>query len=293
MGRDLAAADPRARELFEVADATLGFGLSEICYQGPEDDLRRTAVTQPALLTVSIAAARLLESRGLQPVAVAGHSLGEYSALVVAGALPFAEAVRAVHLRGRFMQEAVPEGVGAMAAIIGLDGDVVADLCREAAGSQVVSPANRNAPGQTVIAGHREVVERVSALARERGARRAVPLNVSAPFHCALMEPAARRLEGVLAELSFRDARLPVWINVDAAPETRADRLRDALIRQVSSPVRWEESLRSLWAAGHQSFLEVGPGTVLAGLAKRTLRGTRVQPAGTIEAIDALGAPAS
>jgi [acyl-carrier-protein] S-malonyltransferase len=293
MGRDLVEADDRAREVFETADRVLDLPLSEICFSGPEEELRRTAVTQPALLTVSVAAARLLEARGFQPEAVAGHSLGEYTALVVAGALPFEEAARAVHLRGRFMQEAVPEGVGAMAAIIGLDGTVAAAICREAAGSQVVSPANLNAPGQVVIAGHREAVDRAVDLAREKGARRAVPLNVSAPFHCALMEPAARRLGEVLAELSFADARVPVWINVDASPETAADRLREALLRQVASPVRWEESLRSLAESGFDDFLEVGPGAVLAGLVKRTLRTATTRPAGSWGAIESLQRGAS
>jgi [acyl-carrier-protein] S-malonyltransferase len=294
MGWDLAEADDRAREVFDTADRILEFPLSRICFEGPEEELRRTAVTQPALLAASVAAARLLESRGLRPEAVAGHSLGEYSALVVAGALPFEEAVRAVHLRGRFMQEAVPEGMGAMAAIIGLEGDAAAAVCREAAGSQVVSPANLNAPGQVVIAGHREAVDRAVELARERGARKAVPLNVSAPFHCALMEPAAARLAEVLAEISFADARIPVWVNVDAAPETEGGRLREALLRQVASPVRWEESLLSLSESGFHDFLEVGPGTVLAGLVKRTLRKTAaIRPAGTLEAIQGLQTAAS
>jgi [acyl-carrier-protein] S-malonyltransferase len=294
MGRDLVEADDRSRDLFDTADRVLEFPLSKICFDGPEEELRRTAVTQPALLTASVAAARLLDARGLRPEAVAGHSLGEYSALVVAGALPFEEAVRAVHLRGRFMQEAVPEGVGAMAAIIGLDGKAAADVCREAAGSQVVSPANLNAPGQVVIAGHREAVDRAVILAREKGARKAIPLNVSAPFHCALMEPAARRLAEVLAELSFADASVPVWVNVDAAPETAAGRLREALLRQVASPVRWEESLRSMAESDFHDFLEVGPGTVLAGLVKRTLGKTaRTLPAGTLEAIQGLETAAS
>jgi [acyl-carrier-protein] S-malonyltransferase len=294
MGSDLSAADAGAGELFATADRVLGFPLSQICFAGPEEELRRTAVTQPALLTASVAAARRLEAAGFRPEAVAGHSLGEYSALVVAGALPFEEAVRAVHLRGRFMQEAVPEGVGAMAAIIGLDGEAVAAVCGEAAGSQVVSPANLNAPGQVVIAGHREAVDRAVGLAREQGARKAIPLKVSAPFHCALMEPAARRLAEVLAEIDFADARVPVWTNVDAAPETAAGRLRDALLRQVASPVRWEESLLSLGESGFAEFLEVGPGTVLAGLVKRTLGKTaRTLPAGTLEAIRGLETAAS
>ncbi len=285
MGRDLAEAHPEARAVFEAADRALDLPLSRYCFQGPEEELRRTAITQPALLTTSVAAARVLEKAGHAPRAVAGHSLGEYSALVVAGVLAFDDAVRAVHQRGRLMQEAVPEGEGAMAALIGMEAGAVADLCQEAAAGAVLAPANLNAPGQVVIAGHRAAVERAVEAARGKGARRAVFLNVSAPFHCPLMEPAARGLEKVLASIPFTTARVPVWTNVDAAPSTDGEALRRALVRQVASPVRWEESIRAMGEAGHLSFLEVGPGTVLAGLVRRILPEASVAPAGTADAL--------
>jgi [acyl-carrier-protein] S-malonyltransferase len=241
---------------------------------------------------VSVAAAQVLAQAGHRPTAVAGHSLGEYSALVVAGSLSFADAVQAVHQRGRFMQEAVPEGEGAMAAIIGLDVAAVADLCREAAGDEIVVPANLNAPGQVVIAGQRGAVDRAVAGAKARGARRALFLNVSAPFHSPLMEPAARRLEKVLAELTFADAQVPVWTNVDAAPVTAGAALRQALVRQVAAPVRWEETVRAMGQEGILRYLEVGPGTVLAGLVRRILPEAGVEPAGTAAALQKLGEPA-
>ena len=292
MGRDLAEAWPVARAVFAAADRALEFPLSRICFEGPEEELRRTAVTQPALLATSVAAARVLAESGRQPAAVAGHSLGEYSALVTAGALAFEDAVRVVHLRGRFMQEAVPEGEGAMAAVMGLDAGTLAAVCESAAGGQVVSAANLNAPGQIVIAGHTAAVRRAAAAARAAGARRVVELNASAPFHCALMEPAAARLREVLEQVEFASADIPVWVNVEAAPVQDADHLREALIRQVTAPVRWEETLLALVAAGTEDFVEVGPGSVLAGLLRRTYRQARVAPAGTAGAVSAVLAAA-
>lgn len=288
MGRDLAEKWPVAREVFDTADRVLGFSLSRICFEGPEEELRRTAVTQPALLTASVAAARVLAAHGLCPAAVAGHSLGEYSALVVAGVLEFEDAVQVVRQRGLFMQEAVPEGQGAMAAVIGLDAGVLAEICAAVADGQVVSLANLNAPGQTVLAGHADAVARAGVAAKARGALRAIRLNVSAPFHCALMAPAAARLGKVLEETPFSDTDLPVWVNVDAAPLQKGERLRDALVRQVTAPVRWEETLQGLLAQGLEGFVEVGPGTVIAGLVHRTRRGVAVAAAGTAPAISAL-----
>jgi [acyl-carrier-protein] S-malonyltransferase len=286
MGRDLADAYPVARDLFAQADDILGFPLSEICFSGPEEELRRTAITQPALLTCSVAAARVLSAgQEAQPAAVAGHSLGEYSALVTAGSLNFADAVRLVHLRGQAMQEAVPEGQGAMAAILGLDQEAVSRVCMAVAEGQVVQPANLNAPGQIVIAGHAGAVDRALVALKEEGARRAVPLKVSAPFHCSLMAPAARRLAEALADVPMADARLPVWTNVDARPVTDGAELKEALVRQVDSPVRWEETLVEMGKSGHNAFLEVGPGSVLAGLVRRTLKGAQTRPAGSAAAV--------
>ena len=294
MGQDLVNWRGEAREVFEAADAALDLPLSRLCFEGPKEELRRTPITQPAILTASVAAARILMADGREPFAVAGHSLGEYSALVVAGALSFEDAVRTVHARGQFMQEAVPEGEGTMAALIGLDGEAAAGVCREAAAGEVVSPANFNAPGQVVIAGHRTAVERAAGLAREAGARKVVILDVSAPFHCSLMEPAARRLEEVLARIPFSDARIPVWVNVDAAPVTDAETLRRSLVRQMASPVQWEDSVRGLADSGDWSYLEVGPGGVLAGLVRRILgKSTLTTAAGTRSDLEASQSPAT
>lgn len=269
MGQALAETFPEAREAFEEADATLGFSLSALCFSGSEADLARTENTQPAILTTSIAAWRVLAARGLRAQAVAGHSLGEYSALVAAGALTLADAVRLVRQRGRFMQEAVPEGVGAMAAVLGLPRERLGALCAEEARGQVVSAANLNGPDQVVIAGHAEAVARVAERARAEGAKRAVQLPVSAPFHCALMEPAAARLAPFLEGTPFIDPEVPVYTNVDAAPVTTGAAARDALRRQVASPVRWEEEVLALAGDGFTRFLEVGPGKVLTGLVRR------------------------
>lgn len=291
MGRDLHENYPVARRLFAEADEVLGFSLSSLCFQGPEEELRRTAITQPALLACSVAAAEILKSEcGETPAAVAGHSLGEYSALVTAGALPFASALRLVHLRGQAMQDAVPEGEGAMAAILGLDHQTITEVCARVAQGRVVQAANLNAPGQIVIAGHADAVARALEALKEAGARRAVPLNVSAPFHCDLMAPAADRLAQALQEVAMADASIPVWVNVEARPATAAVALKEALVRQVASPVRWEETLLDMGKAGHDEFLEVGPGNVLAGLVRRTLQGARTLPAGSAAALADLGA---
>jgi [acyl-carrier-protein] S-malonyltransferase len=289
MGRALYDAGGEARAAFTEADAALGFSLSKLCFEGPEAELTLTANAQPAILTVSIAALRLLRARtDLSPSAVAGHSLGEYSALVAAGALKFADAVRLVHLRGKFMQEAVSPGVGAMAAILGLSADEVAAACREAAGGEVVSPANLNGGGQVVIAGHKGAVERACAAAKARGAKRAVPLAVSAPFHCALMQPAADKLAAELARVEVAALEVPVVTNVEAAPNQDPARVAELLTRQVTAPVRWEASVERLVAMGVTRAVELGAGNVLAGLVRRIAPALAVAPAGDPEAIVAL-----
>ena len=294
MGQALAATYPEARAVFAEADAALGYGLTKLCFEGPEDQLTLTANAQPAILTVSVAALRVIRAgTDLRPTAVAGHSLGEYSALVAAGALRFADAVRLVHLRGKFMQEAVPPGEGAMAAILGLAADEVAAACREAAGTEVVSPANLNGGGQVVIAGHKAAVDRACALLKTRGAKRAMPLAVSAPFHCALMQPAAERLAAELARVEFAAPEVPVITNVEAAPNQDRARIADLLARQVTAPVRWEESVQRLSLMGVRRALEVGAGSVLAGLVKRIAPEIEVLAAGEPDAIGAAGKGAS
>ena len=275
MGRQMAEAYPIARETFERADAALGFPLSRLCFEGDEEELKRTENTQPAILTVSFACYRVLEQAGVRPDFVAGHSLGEYTALCAAGSLAFEEAVVLVRRRGQYMQEAVPLGQGAMAAILGASAELVERVCREAAHGQVCAPANFNSPQQIVIAGHTAAVERGIALARERGARRAVLLPVSAPFHCALIRPAEERLAEDLARVAFADLTIPLVNNVDAALITSGEAARDGLRRQVSRPVRWEESVRRLLAEGVTTFIEVGPGRVLSGLIRAIDRSVR------------------
>jgi [acyl-carrier-protein] S-malonyltransferase len=272
MGKALVDAFDICRETFEEADAALGEALSRLCFEGPEDQLRLTENTQPAILTMSVAAYRLLASRGFQPAFVAGHSLGEYSAHVAAGTIGFADALRTVRRRGRYMQEAVPVGEGGMAAVMGLDAAAVARACEEAAEGQVVSPANLNMPGQVVIAGARDAVARAGERAKALGARRVVPLPVSAPFHCALMKPAQERLEPELRALPASNPRVPVVANVDAEPKRDAPSAIDALVRQVSSPVRWEDVMRRLASEGVRSYVEVGPGMVLTGLGRKIQR---------------------
>ena len=269
MGRSLAETFPICRDTFAEADAALGESLSGLCFDGPAEALMLTENTQPAILAMSTAVARLAVSRGLTPAFAAGHSLGEYSAHVAAGTLSFADALRTVRRRGRYMQEAVPVGVGAMAAILGLEADQVAQACAEAAQGEIVTPANLNSPGQVVIAGHAAAVARASERAKALGAKRAIPLAVSAPFHCALMKPAEDRLAPELRALATHDPSVPVVANVDAEPKRTAAEAVEALIRQVSSPVRWEDVVRRLRAEGVTTFVELGPGKVLAGLIKQ------------------------
>jgi len=296
MGRALADAYPECRAVFDAASAALGVDLASTCFDGTEEALARTETTQPAVLTVSIAALRALERRGLHPVAAAGHSLGEYTAHVAAGTLSFEAAVRCVRDRGRFMQEAVPVGAGAMAAILGLDAASVERVCRDSAAGEVVSSANLNGADQVVIAGHAAAVERAVARALEAGARRAVRLPVSAPFHCALMLPAARRLAGVLAGIEFGPPAFAVYGNADAQPIRDGARAKDALVRQVASPVRWHDLVRAMIGDGIETFVEIGPGRVLAGLVRRIHRPARVfsveDPADVVEVVEALGAVA-
>ncbi len=269
MGRALAEAFPICRDTFAEADAALGEPLSTLCFEGPAERLTLTENTQPAILAMSVAVARLLRSRGLEPAWLAGHSLGEYSAHVTAGTFGFADALRIVRQRGRFMQEAVPVGVGAMAAVLGGDADLVARACAEAADGEVVSPANLNAPGQVVIAGSAAAVARAGERAKALGARRAVPLPVSAPFHCALMQPAEARLAPLLRALDARDPRIPVVANVDGEPKRDRAAAIEALVRQVSAPVQWEAVVRRLASEGVRTYVEVGPGSVLAGLVRK------------------------
>ncbi len=275
MGVDLYRKFPEARQVFELADRVLGFPLSRLCFEGSEEELRLTENTQPAILVVSVAAYRVLEQRGLQPDYVAGHSLGEYSALVAAGALDLADAVRLVRNRGRYMQEAVPAGQGAMAAILGLAPALVAEICRLAADGDVLAPANLNSPEQTVVSGSAAAVKRAVELAAQSGAKRAVLLPVSAPFHCELMKPAEERLKADLLATRFADLRVPLVTNADADLITTGEEARDALIRQVCQPVRWEESIRQLLELGVDTFVEVGPGRVLSGLLRQIERSVR------------------
>ncbi|MBO2532324.1 MAG: [acyl-carrier-protein] S-malonyltransferase [Thermoactinomycetaceae bacterium] len=273
MGRDLAEAHQEAREIFARADEALGFSLSKLCFEGPEEKLRLTAYTQPAILTTSIALYTAFSEGGIVPDLVAGHSLGEYSALVAAGSLNFADAVRIVHQRGNFMEEAVPAGKGAMSAVMGLDRDTLERVCREVSREgRVVEPANLNAPGQIVISGHKEAVEEAGERARQAGARRVVPLAVSGPFHSSLMKPAAERLSEVLADVTVSDASVPVVANVSARPVTDARTIRQSLIDQVASPVLWEDSVRWMMEQGVDTFVEIGPGNVLTGLVKKVNR---------------------
>lgn len=270
MGKDLFDNFAAAREVFGAADEALGSSLSEMCFSGDEADLQLTANTQPAILTVSVAAYRAARSEGLpEPAVVAGHSLGEYSALVAAGVLDFADAVRTVRHRGAYMQEAVPVGVGAMAAILGLDVNSVQAGCNDAAQGQVCSPANINSPSQVVIAGHTEAVERACGILKEKGAKRAIKLNVSAPFHCALMMPAQERLAGDLEALSYGDFEFPIVHNVDAGENRDAGTVKTKLTKQVSSPVRWLETIQNMRSSGVERFIEIGPGKVLSGLMRQ------------------------
>ncbi len=275
MGSDLAGKYPVAQQTFAEADEALGTNLSQLCFQGPEDQLKLTEITQPAILTASVAAWRVLASQGIKPSFVAGHSLGEYSAHVAAGTLSFSDAVRAVRNRGRYMQEAVPVGMGAMAAILGMTLENVTAVCADAAQSEVCQAANINSPEQVVISGHAAAVERAVKLASERGAKKAVMLQVSAPFHCALMKPAQDRLAADLQKLSFSSPAVAVITNVDAAEVTSPDAARDALVRQVTGSVKWNQSMRVLLDRGVQTFIEVGPGKVLCGLMRQIERSAK------------------
>jgi [acyl-carrier-protein] S-malonyltransferase len=288
MGRGFWDSSPESRKLFERADQTLGYPISRLCLEGPEETLRLTANAQPALLTVSVACDALLRKSGVRPSAVAGHSLGEYSALVSAGSLAFEDAVRIVHGRGKYMQEAVPVGEGSMAAIIGIDMDVLGGICAEVSArtGRLVSVANDNAPGQIVVAGHAAAVEQAMEAARASGARKAVRLPVSAPFHCELMGPAQERLAADLQATEFKDPAIPVVTNVDAREIRTGAEARDALTRQVTGRVRWRESVARLRESGVRLAVEVGPGKVLSGLVRRIDREIRVTSAADPEGVE-------
>ncbi len=278
MGRDLADKFPAAKAVFEEADDALGYSLSQLCFEGPEEKLKLTEYTQPAILTVSVAAARVLADHGVTATMAAGHSLCEYSAHVAAGTLSFADAVRTVRLRGQFMQEAVPAGKGGMSAILGLDAHRISDLCQQASDEHncVVAPANLNAPEQTVISGEADAVTRAGELCKEAGAKRVVPLPVSAPFHCKMMEPAAERLAAELERIIINDPTIPVASNVDARMIARRADVRDCLIRQVTGAVRWVECVELLKTSGATTFIEVGPGKVLSGLMRQIDRAQKM-----------------
>jgi [acyl-carrier-protein] S-malonyltransferase len=277
MGKDLADNFPIAKQVFEEANDALGFSLSEMCWNGTTEDLALTENTQPAILTTSIAAFRVMESEGFaKPDFVAGHSLGEYSALVAAGTLSFSDAVKTVRKRGKYMQEAVPVGVGAMAAILGLDLETIEKGCSEAANGQVCSPANINSPSQIVIAGNTEAIDRACEILKEMGAKRAIKLNVSAPFHCALMMPAQEKLAQDLQSISYGEFQFPIVQNIDAETNNDSAKVCDALTKQVSNPVRWLQSVENLAKLGVNTFVEVGAGKVLSGLVKQINREARL-----------------
>lgn len=274
MGKSLYDRFPEAREIFNTADAVLGFPLTELIFEGPEDELKKTVNAQPAILTVSVAMYKLFERGGVRPGAVAGHSLGEYSALVAAGALDFRDAVRLVRLRGKFMQEAVPLGKGGMVAVLGLDASEIKEGCRRAAAEGIVEAANFNCPGQVVVAGEIAALKRAVDIFKQMGARRCIPLQVSAPFHTSMMKTAAQKLKQELEKVEIRDPKIPVVANVNAGYVRKAAEVRDALVRQVSGAVLWEQSVRKLIEDGYTIFVEVGPGQVLTGLVKKINRNT-------------------
>lgn len=278
MGKELSDNFKIAAEVFEEADEALGIKLSKLCFEGPEEELKLTANTQPAILAASVAALRVMQSeKGVKADYLAGHSLGEYSALVASGAMSFIDAVRTVRARGTFMQQAVPLGTGTMAAILGVEQAILEEICAEAAQGEVVSPANFNSPGQVVIAGHVSAVNRAIEIAKARGFRKAMLLPVSAPFHCSLMIPAGEKLAETLATVSLSDFAAPVVTNVEALPNSDSGRVKDLLVRQVSSPVRWESSILCMVDSGVSSFIEIGPGKVLSGLVKRIHKDSTIQ----------------
>jgi [acyl-carrier-protein] S-malonyltransferase len=287
MGRDVADVFPAAREVFERADQALGEKLSTLCFEGPEEALTLTRNTQPAIVTTSLAMLAALRARTnvFPPVSAAGHSLGEYSALVASGALSLEDAVRIVRLRGEAMQAAVPAGAGAMAAVMGLSPEILTEICVEAGEGEVVGPANYNAPGQIVIAGHAAAVQRASKLVGDRRGK-AIPLKVSAPFHCSLMAPAAAKLAARLETVVIAPLAFPVLANVDARPNQESARVKELLVRQVDHPVRWEETVRAMADGGVTHILEIGPGKVLAGLVRRIAKEIEVLPVGTVEGIE-------
>ncbi len=289
MGQELAENFPLARQTFEEASDALGFDMAALCFRGSEEDLRLTANTQPAILTTSIAVFRVIEQEtGLVASYAAGHSLGEFSALVAVGALDFADAVRTVRQRGTFMQDAVPVGVGAMAAVMGVDREKLVEICQQASADEVVAPANFNSPVQIVIAGHAGAVERAIALAKEQGAKRAMLLPVSAPFHSALMQPAAERLAEVLEPLKIGEFRCPVVANVDAKAYSEPDRVKELLVQQVCAAVRWDDSVLEMDRRGVERYIEIGPGKVLCGLAKRIVKGSNTVQVDSVSTLSAL-----
>lgn len=288
MGKELCDTYRVARDVFEEADDALGFKVSSLCFEGSDEDLKLTANTQPAILTTSIAILRVvMQETDLKPDYVAGHSLGEFSALVCSGTLSLADAVRTVRSRGFFMQDAVPVGTGAMAAILSVGNDVLEEICREAAQGEIVAPANFNSPGQIVIAGHTDAVRRAIDLAKDRGFKKALMLPVSAPFHCALMKPAAERLAEILERVKFAHVKVPYIANTDAEPNTNKTRIKPLLVTQVCAPVLWEQSVRKMASLGVESFVEIGPGKVLSGLVKRIVKEALV---GNVEDIASLKA---
>ncbi len=288
MGKELCDTYRVARDVFEEADDALGFNISSLCFEGSDDDLKLTANTQPAILTTSIAILRvIMQETGLRPDYVAGHSLGEFSALVCSGTLSLSDAVCTVRSRGFFMQDAVPVGTGAMAAILSVGNDVLEEICREAAQGEVVAPANFNSPGQIVIAGHTDAVRRAIDLAKDRGFKKALMLPVSAPFHCALMKPAAERLAEILERIKLAHVKVPYVANADAEPNTNKTRIKPLLVTQVCAPVLWEQSVRKMASLGVETFVEIGPGKVLSGLVKRIVKEALV---GNVEDIASLKA---
>lgn len=289
MGKELAENFSCAKQVFEEANDVLGFDLAALCFSGSDEELKLTANTQPAILTTSIAAWRVLtQETDLRPAYAAGHSLGEFSALVCAGALDFADAVKTVRQRGSFMQDAVPVGVGAMAAVMGVDAEILEDICQRAAQGEIVSPANFNSPGQIVIAGHATAVARAIELAKEAGAKRALPLPVSAPFHSALMEPAAKRLAEVLDQVSVQPFACPVVGNVEAKAYNQADLVKPLLVQQVCAPVRWDESVAEMARLGVEKYIEIGPGKVLSGLIKRIVKGAETEQVDSLASLKKL-----